>query len=361
MITALFIVLFLAGLFLVIKGSDWFIDSAVWAAEVFRIPPLIIGATVISICTTVPETFVSATAAALGQPAMAMGNALGSIGVNLGLILAVLLIFTKPVIENRREFLQSSVFLFALLILLIFTGVVLSQIGKITGVVLILLFILYIVHNFSSAKKLMDLDIIYDIVDDEMTLNHQDSHRSLPDGVVYDEDENDFDVSVQVLTTKIVFFALGAGCVLLGSNLLIGSAVHIAEIFHVPTMMIAVIFTSLGTALPELITLIASIRKEASNLGLGNVLGASILNILQAVGISALLSPVPLEGEKSILLFQLPFLAMMALSIILFGLFHKRELPKRSGYWLLVLYFIYITVNLLRENLPLVGPLIFGA
>ena len=99
-------ILFTAGLFLVIKGSDWFVDSAVWAAEAFRIPPIIIGATIVSICTTLPETFVSAAAALKGESVMSLGNALGSIGVNTGFILAFLLFFTRPSIENRREFLK---------------------------------------------------------------------------------------------------------------------------------------------------------------------------------------------------------------------------------------------------------------
>lgn len=357
----LYFILFGAGLFMVIKGSDWFIDSAVWAAEVFRVPPLIIGATVVSICTTMPETFVSAAASAMGEPAMALGNALGSIGVNNGLILAVLLIFTKPVIENRKEFLQNSVFLFLLILLLWAVGLLFSQIGRLMGAVLIVLLILYIIHNFLSARRLMDLDIQYDIVDDELTWDHLDPHRSMPEGMVYDEKENDFDISAQMLTRKIVFFVLGVGLVLLGSNLLVENGIQIAEIFRVPTVLIAVVFTSVGTSLPELVTVIASIRKKASNLGLGNILGASILNIVQAVGISALILPVPMSEEKSILLFQLPFLAVMILSVMLFGGLSKERFAGMSGYWLMTLYVIYLFVNLLREKIPVLGPLIFGA
>ncbi|QOX64599.1 calcium/sodium antiporter [Anoxybacterium hadale] len=356
----LYFILFIAGLFMVIKGSDWFIDAAVWAAEVFRVPPLIIGATVISICTTMPETFVSGAASIMGEPAMALGNALGSIAVNNGLILAVLWIFSRPVIENRKEFLQNSIFLLTLLLLLMAVGLFFSQIGTLTGCVLILLLILYIIHNFRSARRLMDLDIQYDIVDDEKTRGDL-HHDEQPEGVVYDETENDFDISARILTRKIIFFALGIGLVLLGSNLLVGSGIHIAELFQVPAVMIAVVFTSVGTSLPELITVITSIRKKATNLGLGNILGASILNIIQAVGISAVIAPISMTNEKSILNFQLPFLSFLILSIILIGSFSRQRLLRFGGCWLLALYVIYLSVNLLRERMPLFGPLIFGA
>ncbi|MDF2654206.1 MAG: sodium:proton exchanger [Bacillota bacterium] len=357
----LYFILFITGLLMVIKGSEWFIDAAVWGAEVFRVPPLIIGATIISICTTMPETFVSAAAAAMGEPVMALGNALGSIGVNSGLILAVLWIFTRPVIDNRIAFLQNSGFLLFLLLLLIAAGLLFQQVSRLIGAILLILFILYIIHNFRAAKKIINFDIQYDIVDDHMIRGDLDTHNSQPEGTIYDEHENDFDISAQTLTKKIVFFALGIGLVLLGSNLLVESGIRIAEIFHVPAVMIAVVFTSIGTSLPELITVIASIRKKASNLGLGNILGASILNIVQAVGISAIISPIPMSGEKSLLIFQLPFLALMILSVLFLGMSGRERLPKWGGYWLLALYFVYLSANLLREKMPLLGPLVFGA
>lgn len=354
-----YFVLFAAGLLLVIKGSDWFVDSAVWGAEAFRIPPILIGATIVSICTTLPETFVSASAALKGESIMAIGNSLGSIGANTGFILSILLIATRPVIENRREFLQNSFFLAFLLIFLWAVGFLIGEISKTMGIVLIIMMLAYIVKNVFSARNLMDLDIQYDIEDEENVLKHMDLNIPLPDGIAYDEEENDFNVSFQMIIRKTVFFVLGVGFVLLGSNLLVDNGIRIAEILHVPTMVIAVIFTSVGTSLPELITVITSIKKGSSNLGIGNIIGANILNIVQVIGVSAIILPLPLSEDKSILSFQVPFLLLMILSVISFGLYHKERFSKWNGIWLFVLYLIFLSVNLFRDATPFLGPLLF--
>ena len=352
----LYFFLFTAGLLMVIKGSDWFVDSAVWTAEVFRIPPIIIGATIISICTTLPETFVSATAAFKGEPIMAVGNALGSIGVNTGFILAILLIFTRPLIENRKEFLQQGFFLVFLIFLIWVIGILFGEINRIIGIGLIVLFLAYIIKSIFSARKLMDLDIHFEIEDEEHVMNHVDPDRIMPDGLVYDEGENDFNISFQTMTQKILFFIFGVALVLLGSNLLVTYGIEIANVLHVPAFLIAVIFTSGGTSLPELVTAVTSIRKGVTNLGIGNLIGANILNIIQVIGISALFSPLSLTSEKSVLIFQLPMLIIMASSILCFGLFNKGRLKKWNGIWLFFLYIIFLTINILRGSAPILGP-----
>lgn len=355
----LYFILFAAGLLMVVKGSDWFVSSAVWAAEAFRIPSIIIGATIVSICTTLPETFVSSAAVLKGETTMAVGNALGSIGANMGLILAILLVAARPTIENRKEFIKNCIFLATLLLTLWAVGFLFGVINRPMGIGLILLLLLYIINNVISARKLMDLDIQYDIVDEEDIIDNNVSNAPMPEGIAYDEAENEFDVSFQTLARKISFFILGIFCVIFGSNLLVDNGIEIAEILHVSSFMIAVVFTSIGTSLPELVTVITSARKGVSNLGIGNIIGASILNILQVVGISSLLRPVSIANEKSILSFQLPVLIAMVLAVICFGLFNKGRLSKWSGICLLVLYFIFLSVNILREAAPILGPVLF--
>lgn len=355
----LYFILFAAGLLMVVKGSSWFVDSAVWAAEVFRIPTIIIGATIVSICTTLPETIVSSAAAIKGEAAMAVGNALGSIGANTGLILAILLISTRPYIENRKEFLKNGFFLIFLLAALWLVGVFFGEVNRPMGVSLILLLLLYIINNVISARKLMDLDVQYDIVDDQEVFDHMDLNAHMPDGIAYDETENGFDVSLQMISRKSLYFILGTALVVFGSNLLVDNGIQIAKILHIPTFMVAVIFTSGGTSLPELVTVITSVRKGVSNLGIGTILGANILNILQVVGISSLLLPLSIANEKSILSFQLPVLIAMVLSVICFGLLNKGRMSKWSGICLLVLYFIFLSVNIFREAAPILGPVLF--
>ncbi|HYE67718.1 MAG TPA: hypothetical protein VEA58_03850, partial [Anaerovoracaceae bacterium] len=219
--------------------------------------------------------------------------------------------------------------------------------------------LLYIINNVISARKLMDLDIQYDIVDEQEVIEHMDLNEHMPEGIAYDEIENDFDVSFQTIARKTTFFIVGVFFVIFGSNLLVENGIKIAEIFNVSKFMIAVVFTSVGTSLPELITVITSVRKGVSNLGIGNIIGANILNILQVVGISALLRPISIATEKSILSFQLPVLFAMVLSVICFGLFNKGRMSKWNGIWLLVLYFIFLSVNIFRGAAPILGPLLF--
>ncbi len=355
----LYFILFAAGLLMIIKGSDWFVDSAVWTAEVFRIPPIIIGATIVSICTTLPETFVSAIAALKGEPVLAIGNTLGSIGVNTGFILAILIISTTPLIENRKEFQKNGMFLILIMLMLWAAGFLFHTISRPMGLVLIALLVLYMISNVLSARKLMDLDIQFDIVDEQHVFDNTNSSEPLPEGMAYDERENDFNVSMQMISHKIIFFVLGVGFVLIGSNLLVNNGIRIAEILHVPTIVIAVFFTSVGTSLPELITVLTSMRKHASSLGIGNIIGANILNILQVIGISSLLRPMEITGDPSILSFQIPLLLVMLISLVGFGSFSGGRLHKWQGFWLLALYLIFLFVNILREGTPILGPLLF--
>jgi K+-dependent Na+/Ca+ exchanger related-protein len=355
----LYFILFAAGLLMVVKGSDWFVGSTVWAAEVFRIPQIIIGATIVSICTTLPETFVSATAALKGISDMAVGNSLGSIGVNTGFILAFLLFWTQPLIENRKELLKNCFFLAFLLLFLWCLGFFFDEISRTMGFVLIILFFLYIINNVISARKLMDLDIRYDIVDEQDVFDHTDPYRPMPEGLAYDESENDFDLSLQMVIRKVFFFILGIVFVIFGSNLLVESGIGIAGILHVPDFLIAVLFTSVGTSLPELITVITSVKKGVFNLGIGNIIGADILNVIQVVGISALLHPLPVANERSVLTFQLPALLLMALSVAFLGIFCRKRLNKWGGVWLFVLYLVFLAVNIFRGDVPILGPLLF--
>jgi cation:H+ antiporter len=351
--------LFAVGLVMIIKGSDWFIDSAVWTAEVFRIPPIIIGVTIISICTTLPETFVSITAAWRGETDMAIGNSLGSIGVNTGFIMALLLIFATPVIDNRREFKENGFFLIGVLLLVWLTGSFFGYIGRTAGFLLVIIMLLFIVKNVMSVRKLMDLDIRYDIEDEDKVKSHYDPSKDLPEGLAYDEVENDFDVSRQEIIRKVILFVIGISLVIVGSNFLVVNGIKIAEILRVPTILVAVIFTSVGTSLPELITTISSIRKGVTNLGVGNIIGANILNIVQVVGITALISPISLSHDRSILLVQLPLVFLLITLAVCFGIFSKKGFLRWQGILLLFLYFLFLIINILREGTPIIGPYLF--
>ena len=159
--------LFALGLVMIIKGSDWLIDGVIWFSKVFRIPQIIIGATIVSICTTLPETFVSVTAALKGQTDFAFGNVIGSIAVNTGFIFGLILIFAKPVIENRSTFIKNGFLLLILVVFLFIISLTVGEINRLIGILLLVLLVAYLIWNAISAKKAMTPGLSYEIESEE--------------------------------------------------------------------------------------------------------------------------------------------------------------------------------------------------
>lgn len=350
-----YFVLFILGLVLIIKGSDWFIDSVIWVATVFKIPYIIIGATIVSICTTMPETFVSLTASLKGETDVAFGNALGSIALNTGIIMGIILIFAKPAIENPKAFRRNGAFLIFVLLLCYFASLFFGEISRLMGVVFILLLIVYLVSNYKQAKAMMNLNATYDI---EEKLDPDDT-IVIAEGAVYDDEEGDIDVSRSVIIKKSAYFLIGITAVIIGSSLLVENGIQIAKILGVPSIVIAITFTALGTSLPELVTAITSIRKKVSNLGVGNIIGANILNVLQVIGISALVKPIPIEHDPTIVSFQIPMVILMVGMAVVFGVFSKGSFKRWQGILLVVVYCVFLVFNLMRENTPILGDIFF--
>lgn len=360
---SLIFILFVLGLILIIKGSDWFVDSAVWFAKVFKIPQLIIGATVVSICTTLPETLVSVTAAIKGETDMAIGTTLGSIITNTGFILGVMLILMTVTVDNRKEFRQNGIFLLGSLALLGVIGLVQGEVDKITGLILVCIFIAFIINNVISARKLMRNRVEYDIEPSDEKIFPGESGERLQgktEGVMYDTEEEDFDISGRVIIIKTFFFLIGVVMVVAGANLLVDNGIAIAKLLGVPTLLISIIFASLGTSLPELVTVITAMRKGAMNMGMGNIIGANVLNVAMATGASALFTPISLTADPSVMSFQLPLAFVLCLFVVLCGLAQRKSTKRWNGVVLLISYVLFLVINLMREATPVLGPIFFS-
>lgn len=351
----IYFLLFLLGLVLIIKGSDWFIDSVIWVATVFKIPYIIIGATIVSLCTTMPETFVSLTASLKGETDVAFGNAFGSIALNTGIIMGIILIFAKPAIENMSAFKRNGGFLIFVLLLCFFASFYFGEINRQMGFVFILLLMYFLFSNYKQAKTMMNLQASYDI---EEKLNPEDT-KVIAEGAVYDKDEGDIDISKRVIIKKILMFVVGITAVIVGSGLLVDNGIRIAEILGVPSIVIAITFTALGTSLPELVTAISSIRKKVSNLGVGNIIGANILNVVQVIGISAIANPISIRHDPTIVSFQIPMVILIAGVAVLFGIISKGGFKRWHGIILLAIYSLFLLFNLMRENTPFLGEIFF--
>lgn len=287
--TVLMYGLFIVGLVLIIKGGDWFVDSASWIAEVLGVPKFVIGATIVSIATTLPEMIVSIQATAKGNVDMAAGNAIGSVTANTAMIMG-LFIVCMPFAIKRKEFAPKACMMFGASALLMlgciftekremqFAGEIgmyysLSTIGLIA---LIAVFIIFFIENFISMK------------------NNQVQIEPSPENIGIQEEDNIVPTKEKATgkdwTKNLIFFALGAAGIVIGANLLVDKGTLIAQSLNVPQRLISVIAIAIGTSLPELVTTITALRKKVGALSVGNILGANIIDLALILPICSFVS-----------------------------------------------------------------------
>lgn len=265
------VLLFAVGLVLLIKGGDWFVDGATGLARRFHLPDILVGATVVSIGTTLPEVMVSATGALQGQGSMAYGNAIGSIICNTALIAAIS-VACRPGPVNTRSMKMPVAFFFAAAAVYCGAAYGLGTFPRWLGFGMLGIFVLYLVLN----------------------VRHGFRH---PEEVETEEAP----AKPRKLWLELVLLVAGAGVIALGANLLVDNGTAIAQAMGVPETVIALTFVALGTSLPELITTITSLRKGHAALGIGNVIGANVFNLVLVSGVSVSLAPFDVPAGKMLL------------------------------------------------------------
>lgn len=308
------VVLFIVGLILLIKGGDWFVEGATGIAHRFHVPELLIGATVVSIGTTLPEVMVSATSALGGHGEIAYGNALGSIICNTALI-AALTIAIRPSETDRKTLKTPVIFFFIAAAIYTVVAYTTGRFSRGVGILLLAVFVIYVIINVRQVK-------------------------SLPQSQTSPEPESENSNT----TAKDVFLlVIGAVLIAVGANLLVDNGTLIAQALGVPESVIALTFVALGTSLPELVTAITSLAKGHGSLSLGNVIGANLFNLVLVSGTSATLAPFDIPSNKTIagmnaslvvdvplMLFVMAFLTLPALK--------RGKLSRVQGIVLLVIY-----------------------
>ena len=297
------ILLFIVGLVLLIKGGDWFVDGATGLAHRFHVPEILIGATVVSIGTTLPEVMVSATSAVSGHGEIAYGNAIGSVICNTALIAALTSLRT-PVIF----FFIAAVFYAAIA----YTN---GAFTRLAGIVLLVMFVVY------------------------MVLTVRQSFRDTVQAGGADEAID----GTPSMGKDILLLVIGAAFIAVGANLLVNNGTLIAQGLGVPESVIALTFVALGTSLPELVTAITSLVKGHSALSLGNIVGANLFNLVLVSGLSTTLSPFQVPQEKTIagynasLVVDIP-LMMLVMLLLTVPALARGKLSRWQGIVLLVLY-----------------------
>ena len=311
MLTA--VLLFLLGFVLLIKGGDWFVDGAVGIAHRFHLPELLIGATVVSIGTTLPEVMVSSQAALQHNAGISYGNAIGSIICNTSLI-AALTAAIRPGPVKKSSLILPAGFFFAAAAIYSVIAYLFGTFTRLHGIMFLLIFVVYMVTTVR-----------------QMTKNPEDAD--------VEETENE----EKPLWQEIVLLAVGAAAIALGANLLVNNGTLIAQALGVPDSVIGLTMVALGTSLPELITAITSLIKGHSALSVGNVIGANLFNIVLVSGMAITISPFAVPAEKLIgginssLVIDIPVMLLVMLLLCVPAL-KKERLYKWQGFSLLAIY-----------------------
>ena len=309
------IILFLIALVLLIKGGDWFVDGSVNIAKRLKVPEILIGATVVSIGTTLPEVMVSATSAASGHGQIAYGNAIGSIICNTALIAAITL-SVRPSPADKKALKLPVVFFFSAAVIFAAAAYFFGFLGRIFGSLMLLIFAAYIVLSTRLA----------------LGESRQDNQETEPQ-------------KGRVLS-DIIWLIIGAALIAVGADLLVDNGTLLARYIGVPEAVIGLTFVALGTSLPELVTAITALTKGHGALSLGNIVGANLFNIVLVTGVSTTVSPFAIPKESTIsgvassLIVDIPVMFAVMLILTLPGLL-KGKLYRTQGILLLAIYIAF--------------------
>ncbi len=315
------VLLFIVGLLFLIKGGDWFVDGATGIARRFHVPELLIGATVVSIGTTLPEVMVSTTSALQGHGEIAYGNAVGSVICNTALVAAVTLA-VRPGKADSKSLKTPVAFFFLAAVIYAFAAYFLGDFSRGFGLLMLGIFVIYMITTVRKMK--------------------QDPNETAAAAEAAEEGMS--------VPKALLLLAVGAALIAVGADLLVDNGTLIAQAMGVPESVIALTFVALGTSLPELATAITSLVKGHSALSLGNVIGANIFNLVLVCGVSITLAPFKLPssamlfGHNASLVLDLPvmFLVMLLLTV---PALVRGKLSRVQGILLLCIYAAFCTIQ----------------
>ncbi|MCI9347953.1 MAG: calcium/sodium antiporter [Oscillibacter sp.] len=306
------VLLFLLGLALIIKGGDWFLSGAVWIAEATGVPRFIIGATIVSLATTLPELMVSVTGVLQGETDLAVGNAVGSVTANLGLILGISLVCIPSRVVRAQFELKAFLMVCAAALLMVLCRE--GSLAVLPGLLLLGIFGAYLWSNLHDARSGMSGEA-----------------RS---GIQWKK-----------ALGKILLFVLGIGAIVIGSRLLIDYGSELALLMGVPSSIIGVTMVAIGTSLPELVTTLTAIAKKEASMSVGNIIGANVIDLTLILPVCAAISGGRLAIVSQTTALDLPACLLLCCLAVLPPLLAGRFF-RWQGVAILSLYAAYIVLLL---------------
>lgn len=313
------ILLIALGFALLVKGADFLVDGASGVAKRFHIPEIIIGLTIVSIGTSMPELFVSITSAIDGYSDMAIGNVIGSNLCNLLLILGISATINPIIFKKETKLIEIPICLGTSIVFLILANIG-NSISRIDAIILIALFIAFICYTIMMARKGEDFDEI----------SEEEKQRSAEEG------------KKRKIIVNIIYIIIGIIALKIGGDLVVEHSEKIAKMFNVSDKIIGLTIVAIGTSLPELVTSVTAALKKNSDIAIGNIIGSNIFNMLLIIGAAAAISPMNYNTSYNLQM------GILIVATIVLGIFpytdRKDEMTISNGITYLMLYALYMVM-----------------
>ena len=305
------------GMFLLIKGADFFVDGASKVAKALKIPSLIIGLTLVSIGTSLPELSVSVTAALSGNADISYGNVIGSNIFNVFVVIGASAVFTPMLIDKAMKKYDIPILLGIYGLFAIFSFVITPKVlDRVESIIFCLLFIGYLVFLVLRTKK---------------------------EGV--QEVEEEVEEKPRKMWVNIVFIVGGLIAIVAGGEFVVTTAETLALMAGMSKLLVGLTIVAVGTSLPELVTSMVAAKKGENDIAVGNAVGSSIFNILLILGVASTIKPIAFELSTYI-----DVIAMAVSAIMLFIFAYKGSKVNRwQGALMIAVYAIYLTFIILRN------------
>ena len=314
MLTFLFFIII--GFIFLIKGADFLVDGATGIAKKFKISNIIIGLTIVSIGTSMPELFVALTSSFKGASDLSVGNVVGSNLCNLLLILGATAIIKDIKFEKNTKYIEIPFLIFTniLLFVLVQDGILSQK----EACLLVFLFICFLVYTYLASKK-------------DASLKEQ------------EENENDKNISIIKSIFKVIIGIIGLKY---GGEFVVNNSKELAKLFNISDKIIGCTIIAIGTSLPELITSIVSALKGNTDLALGNIIGSNIFNILLILGTSSFIKAINFNLSYNI---DITILYIASLLLFIFPHIPKKNyMSKKEGFLFLGTYVTYMAITVLN-------------
>ena len=327
---AITVLLLIVGLVLIIEGGDFFVDAASWMAEASGIPKLIVGATVVSFATTLPELLVSIFAAldaraaealspgsGIGMVDMSIGNAIGSVTANLGLIMGIALV-AIPMAIRRKDYMLKMILMLVAAAVTVCFSLFDNGVGMVASILLIIIFVIAMYDNIHEAVVAV---------------------KGGAKGQQLDEP-----VTKKAVITNVVKFLIGAVGTVAGAQLLVDNGSALASMCGVSDRVISV--TTIGTSLPELVTTLTAIAKKQGSLSAGNIIGANIIDLTLILPVCALIYGSKLPASPTVAMVDIPACLIIGILSVVPTLITKK-FSRWQGVLMLVAYAVYIVLSVI--------------